>query len=136
MSALSDLPALSLYGASQGLAAGNFTAVELTEALLNRISDVDPSVKSYISVTADLALQKAAAADLARTGQADHPLLGIPIAVKDVISTAGVETTCGSRILKGYVPPYTANSCRQIGRSRHYFVGQDQHRRVCDGLQY
>ena len=124
MSALSDLPALSLYGASQGLAAGNFTAVELTEALLNRISDVDPSVKSYISVTADLALQKAAAADLARTGQADHPLLGIPIAVKDVISTAGVETTCGSRILKGYVPPYTATVVDKLDAAGTILLGK------------
>lgn len=124
MSELSDLTALSLHGASLGLASGKFTSVELTEALLRRILAVDPIVKSYISVTADLALEKAAAADSARTGQEDHPLLGIPIAIKDVISTAGVETTCGSRMLKGYVPPYSATVVEKLNDAGAVMLGK------------
>ena len=120
----SDLAFLSLYDASQGLAEGAFSSVELTRALLARIEALDPKVQSYISVTADLALQRAAAADTARSGQADHPLLGIPMAVKDVISTAGVETTCGSRILQGYIPPYTATVVHKLDAAGAVMLGK------------
>ncbi len=120
----SDLASLSLYDASQGLAAGEFSAVELATVLLDRIEALDSQVKSYISVTADLALQRAAAADAARSGSASHPLLGIPMAVKDVISTAGVETTCGSRMLKGYIPPYTATVVHKLNAVGAVMLGK------------
>ncbi len=120
----SDLACLSLYDARRGLLTGEFSAVELTRALLARIEALDPQVKAYITVTADLALQQAAAADAARAGSAARPLLGIPLAIKDVISTAGVETTCGSRMLQGYIPPYTATVVRQLDAAGAVMLGK------------
>ncbi len=124
MSGHSDLAALSLYDASQGLAARTFSAAELTDALLARIQALDPHIQAYILVTADRARHRAAAADRARSGSANHPLLGIPVAIKDVISTMGVETTCGSRILKGYIPPYTATVARKLDNVGTVMLGK------------
>ncbi len=124
MSSFSDLTALSLNEASQGLANGDFTSIELTEASLDRIAALDPLIKSYISVTGERALEQAHAADAARSGESDHPLLGVPIAVKDVISTANIETTCGSRMLKGYLPPYTATVVNRLDAAGAVMLGK------------
>lgn len=108
------LTALRLTEARDGLHKGDFTAVELTQAYLDRIAAVDPQVKAYLTVTAEQALASAKAAD-ERLQQGDQsPLLGLPIAIKDVLTTQDVETTCGSKILKGYLPPYTATAVQKL----------------------
>ncbi len=94
---------------ADALAAGETTSVEVTQAHLDRIGEVDGVVHAFLQVDAEGALRDAAAADARRTaGSPASALDGVPIAVKDVIATRGMPTTCGSRILEGWVPPYDA----------------------------
>ena len=118
------LPTLTIHAALDGLRAGTFTSVELTQALLDRIAAVDGDVKAYLTVTAERALAQAAQADVRRHNGDDAPLLGVPLAIKDVLSTAGVETTCGSRILKGYIPPFTATAVQRLETAGMVMLGK------------
>lgn len=94
---------------AEALATGDLTSVELTRAHLDRIGEVDRDVHAFLHVDADGALAQAAESDARRArGEARGPLDGVPIAVKDVLATAGLPTTCGSKILEGWVPPYDA----------------------------
>jgi aspartyl-tRNA(Asn)/glutamyl-tRNA(Gln) amidotransferase subunit A len=94
---------------AEALAAGETTSVEVTQAHLDRIGQVDGGVHAFLHVDADGALASAREADDRRAaGTPASPLDGVPIAVKDVLCTKGMPTTCGSRILEGWVPPYDA----------------------------
>jgi aspartyl-tRNA(Asn)/glutamyl-tRNA(Gln) amidotransferase subunit A len=94
---------------ADALASGETTSVALTQTHLDRIAEVDDEVHAFLHVDADGALRAAAASDQRRAaGETWSPLDGIPIAVKDVMATRGLPTTCGSRILEGWVPPYDA----------------------------
>jgi aspartyl-tRNA(Asn)/glutamyl-tRNA(Gln) amidotransferase subunit A len=105
---------LTLTEAQARLRAGDITAVELTQAHLDRIRALDPQVRAFLVVTERPALAAAERADQRRQEGDDTPLLGIPLAFKDVLSTQGVATTCGSRILEGFVPPYTATAVQKL----------------------
>lgn len=115
---------LTIHAAQQGLQRGEFSAVELTQAVLDRLAAVEEQVKAYLTVTPELALAQAAQADQRRRAGADSPLLGIPLAIKDVLATSGVETTCGSRILKGFVPPYTATAVKKLEAAGMVMLGK------------
>ncbi len=91
-----------------GLAAGEYTSVELTQHYLDRIESIDPAINAYITRTADEALAAARAADQARAAGESHPMLGIPIAHKDIFLTAGVRTTAASKMLDNFVAPFNA----------------------------
>ncbi len=103
-----DLTALSLTELRAAMRDGQTTSVSATQETLGRIVALDNEVKSYLTISDEMALQQAAAADARRDRGEDTPLLGIPVAVKDIISTQGLETTAGSRILEGFIPPYDA----------------------------
>jgi aspartyl-tRNA(Asn)/glutamyl-tRNA(Gln) amidotransferase subunit A len=94
---------------AEALASGETTSVELTQAHLDRIADVEAAVHAFLHVDAEGALAAARASDERRaSGTPASTLDGVPIAVKDVLATRGLPTTCGSRILEGWVPPYDA----------------------------
>jgi aspartyl-tRNA(Asn)/glutamyl-tRNA(Gln) amidotransferase subunit A len=101
---------LTISQAAGLLGDGQISSVDLTQAVLDRIVALDDEIRAYLTLTPELALEQAAAADDRRAAGegARSPLLGIPVAIKDVISIEGLPTTCGSRILEGYVPPYSA----------------------------
>src|SRR4051794_41355600 len=119
MSELTRRTAAELAGL---LAAGEVSAVEVTQAHLNRIAAVDgptaagaPGVHAFLHVAAEQALADAAAVDACRAAGEQLPeLAGVPIAVKDVMTTQGLPTTAGSRILAGWVPPYDATVVRKL----------------------
>jgi aspartyl-tRNA(Asn)/glutamyl-tRNA(Gln) amidotransferase subunit A len=115
---------LTIHEALTGMRAGEFSSVELTNALLARIDAVDPQVQAYLTVTREVALRQAQAADDRRTRGEEAPLLGIPLAIKDVLATAGVQTTCGSKILQGFKPPYTATSVKRLEAAGAVMLGK------------
>jgi aspartyl-tRNA(Asn)/glutamyl-tRNA(Gln) amidotransferase subunit A len=90
------------------LQAGRTTAVALTREILDRIERVEPQLRAYLHLAPDLAMEAARDADRRRSEGEEHPLLGIPLAIKDVLCTRGMPTTCGSRMLEGFIPPYDA----------------------------
>jgi aspartyl-tRNA(Asn)/glutamyl-tRNA(Gln) amidotransferase subunit A len=97
------------------LASGATTSVQLTQASLDRIAAVDGAVHAFLQVDAEGALAAARAADERRgAGTPLSALDGVPIAVKDVLATKGLPTTCGSRILEGWVPPYDATVVAKV----------------------
>ncbi len=106
------------------LRAGEISALELTEAHLQQIEKQDSAIGAYLTVTEDFALEQAWAADQARADGADTPLLGIPIALKDVLSTQGIETTCGSKILKGYQPVFDATAVARLYEAGAVLLGK------------
>jgi aspartyl-tRNA(Asn)/glutamyl-tRNA(Gln) amidotransferase subunit A len=111
---------LSLLEAAQALRSGEATSQALTRACLERAEALNGSVQAYLALTEELAFRQAKRADdrfaqWRREGGDPPPLLcGIPIAVKDVLCTEGIPTTCGSKILEGFRPPYTATSVQRL----------------------
>lgn len=110
----------------EGLLSKKFSSVELASAHLKRIDDVDSKLNSYLTVCGDQALEAAKRADerLAKEKEQSPALTGIPIAVKDMLVTKGVETTCGSNILKGFVPPYDCTAVARLKRDSAVILGK------------
>ena len=119
-----QLTSIGVADARAGLAAGRFTSVDLTQALLRRIERVDGALHAYLRTTPTMALKAAAEADDARADGDRRPLLGIPLAIKDVLMTNGIETTAGSRILEGFVPPYTATAVQKLQAAGAIVLGK------------
>ncbi len=111
---MTDLTSLTIAEALALMRNREISALELTEAHLARIEQLDPAIRAFLNVTADFARAGARAADEARAAGDERPLLGLPIALKDVLSTKGIETTCGSRILKGYHPVFDATAVARL----------------------
>ncbi len=109
-----DVTALTLSEIISGLEAGTFSSVEVTRAYLARIEQVEPKVQAFITLTAEQALADAERADQRRKAGERLPLLGVPVGIKDVLSTRGIQTTAGSKILKGYVPVFDATAVRRL----------------------
>lgn len=119
-----ELHALTITQAHQMLKDKEISSVELTQAVLDRITAVDSRIKAFLTVTAEQALAQAEKADAAIAKGNLMPLTGIPLAIKDVICTQGVRTTCGSRILENFVPPYDAFVMRQLKAQNSIMVGK------------
>jgi aspartyl-tRNA(Asn)/glutamyl-tRNA(Gln) amidotransferase subunit A len=103
-----DIHSLTIHELHDLIERREISVTEVVTAFLERIEAIDPKIKSYLLVIGDRALEQAKAFD---SGQRDirlSPLAGIPLATKDVLCTDGIRTTCGSRILENFVPPYDA----------------------------
>jgi len=118
------MPRPTLAELSRALAAGETSSRELTEAALARIAAGDERLNAFINVCADEALAAAEAADRRRERGEAGPLTGIPIAHKDIFCTAGIATTCGSRMLENFVPPYDATVVQRLADAGVVCVGK------------
>ncbi len=108
----------------QALRAREFSSVELTRGYLDRITQVDTGLNSYISVATDAALAQAATADDLLAGSDAPVLAGIPIAHKDIFCTRGLRTSCASRMLHNFVPPYDATVVEKLNRAGCVTLGK------------
>ena len=115
---------LTLAQIARGLAAKEFSAVELSDALLARIAQLDPQLNSFITVTAEQARAQAAAADARRAAGESGALLGAPIAHKDLFCTQGVLTTCASKILHNFRAPYDATVVDKLASAGAVSLGK------------
>ena len=115
---------LSISDLSDALRRKELSSTELTTHFLERIESHDRRLNSFITVTGEMALADAAQADKRRRDGDDNPLLGIPIAHKDIFCTRGVRTSCGSRILDSFIAPYDATVVERLRRSGTVMLGK------------
>ena len=116
---------LTITQAQDLLLKGEITPVDLVEALIDRINAYDENINAYITVLGEEALEQARSMkDTQKPDLEKHPLYGIPIAVKDLICTEGIKTTCASRILQNFVPPYNATVFDALKRAGAIIIGK------------
>jgi aspartyl-tRNA(Asn)/glutamyl-tRNA(Gln) amidotransferase subunit A len=116
--------ARSLAQLSAGLAAGKYSSVELTRAALARVEKAQPQLNALVTITAPAALAQAAAADASRRAGKGGPLTGVPMIHKDIFCTAGVLTTCASKMLSNFVAPYDATIVSRLKDAGMVMVGK------------
>lgn len=109
---MSDLTTIA--GCSKALQLGEISAVELTKEYLRSIAALNPTLNAFITADEHRALEQAQQADLRRAAGTQSPLTGVPIAHKDLFCTKGLATTCGSKMLAQFVPPYDATVVQQL----------------------
>ncbi len=120
-----DVTQLSLSALSDALSRGEVSSREITDASLSRIEKTDGNVHAFLRVTADAARHAARASDERRAQKrALSPLDGVPLALKDLLITEGVETTAASRILEGWIPPYDGTAVAKLKAAGAVLVGK------------
>lgn len=120
-----DLFRLTISEASHLLKAGEISVPDLIKALFQRIDSVEDRVKAYVTLTRDKALDQAEIAQKEITsGASNRVLLGIPLAVKDNMCTQGVRTTCSSRMLSNFIPPYESTATSRLQEQRYVLIGK------------
>lgn len=115
---------LTIAEASKLMEEGNLTAIELTESCLKRIREVDSSLQAFITVDEEGAQRQANLADKERKKGSGNKLCGIPFSIKDLLATKGIRTTCGSKILKDFVPPYDATVIKKLKDNHSVILGK------------
>ncbi|MDQ1484818.1 MAG: aspartyl-tRNA(Asn)/glutamyl-tRNA(Gln) amidotransferase subunit [Actinomycetota bacterium] len=122
---MAELTRLTAAQLAAAIASGETSAVEATQAHLDRITAVDGKVHAFLHVDGEAALAAAAAVDAKRAaGHELGPLAGVPLALKDVLTMAGVPTTCGSKILEGWRPPYDSTVVRKLREADIVILGK------------
>ena len=119
-----SLNRLTIHELQEMLAEGQVSAVELTRDVLDRIEKVEDKVKAYITLDPEGAMSQAEAADKKRKAGTGGALCGIPLSIKDVLCTNGMRTTCGSRILENFVPPYDATAIVKLKQAGGVLLGK------------
>lgn len=120
-----DITLLTIHETARLLAKKEVSSVQVTEAYLDRINAVDARVGAYITVTPEKAFAEAREADeRIRRGTDVTQLTGVPISVKDIFCTRGIKTTCASRILEGFVPPYDATIIKKLKHAGAVILGK------------
>ena len=115
---------LTLAEIARGLADKKFSSEELTRTLLARIAQLDPQLNSFITQTEALAISQAQAADARRAAGENGPLLGVPLAHKDLFCTEGVRTSCGSKMLDNFTSPYDATVVAKLAAAGTVTLGK------------
>src|SRR3990167_735374 len=107
------------------LSSKKISSAELTQNYLKKIKELNPKLNCYISLCEEIALAQAKASDERRTkGKSVGPLDGIPIALKDIFITEGIKTTCGSKILHNYIPPYDGTTSIPFKKAGAVLLGK------------
>jgi aspartyl-tRNA(Asn)/glutamyl-tRNA(Gln) amidotransferase subunit A len=119
-----ELYSLTIHEAQALLTSGEISSVELTQAVLNRIDQVDGHIHAYLHLDREGALASAAQADQRRKAGERHALLGVPMAIKDTILTKDMPTTCGSRMLDGYLSPFDAGAVERLRNAGAVLLGK------------
>ena len=119
-----DMHRQTLTELCAGLDKGDFTSVELTQALLDRVAAQDEKLNAFITVTATEALAAAASADEARAAGNIGALNGLPIVHKDIFCTEGIKTTCGSKMLDNFISPYNATVVQKMADAGAVILGK------------
>jgi len=114
----------TLAGAVAALEEGAISAVELTRAHVAAVEALNPRINALITVTSEQAMEAARASDAKRARGEAGPLEGVPLAIKDLFCTEGVQTTAGSKILEGFVPPYESTVSANLKRDGAVFLGK------------
>ncbi len=120
----SDGNAMTIRQARYLLESRQLSAVELTRRYLERIEEVEPRVRAVVTVTEEMALEQARAADRALAAGEGGPLTGVPVLLKDNLCTRGVRTTCSSRMLENFVPPYDATVVEKLKAAGAVVLGK------------
>ncbi|MDE2838584.1 MAG: Asp-tRNA(Asn)/Glu-tRNA(Gln) amidotransferase subunit GatA [Chloroflexota bacterium] len=121
---MSDLHYQTVSQLSGALAEKEISSVELTDSHLERIAELDPRIGSYLAVTPETALAQAHEADRRIARGEAGPLTGVPVQLKDNLSTSGIPTTCASLMLDGYTPPYDATVTSRLARAGSTLLGK------------
>lgn len=122
---MSELTRLTAHALADAYRRGDTTPTAVVEAYLARIEKVDPRVAAYLTVTGERAREQARAAEARLARRAPlGPLDGVPVALKDVLCTRGVRTTCASRILEAFVPPYDATAVARLEAAGAVLLGK------------
>jgi aspartyl-tRNA(Asn)/glutamyl-tRNA(Gln) amidotransferase subunit A len=115
---------LTIHKAHELLKQKEISSVELTRAVLERIEAVDAKVGAFITVAGDAAMKQAQLADRAISNGKCLPLTGIPLAIKDLICTKGLKTTCASKILENFIPQYNATVIKKLNNQGAVIIGK------------
>jgi aspartyl-tRNA(Asn)/glutamyl-tRNA(Gln) amidotransferase subunit A len=115
---------LTIQEAHRMLKSKRVSSVELTRACLKRINELEPRLKAIVTITEELALKQARRADERLASGDSSPLNGVPVLIKDVICTKGVKTTCSSRMLENFIPPYDATVMEKLNECGAVVVGK------------
>ena len=121
---MSDLTKLTLKDAVDGLKAKTFSSEELTKAFLTNIEASNPTINAYVEVTADKAIEMAKASDAKLAKGEGGELEGAPLGIKDLFCTEGVQTTAGSNMLRGFIPPYESTVTSNLWREGAVMLGK------------
>ncbi len=121
---VAELWQLTIHEARAGLDGRDFSSVELTRSCLDRIGQVEERVKSFVTVTEELALKQAESADDALASGGSGPMTGIPVQLKDLICTQDIPTTCASRMLENYLPVYNATVTEKLFEQGAVLLGK------------
>ena len=119
-----DIHSLTIHELHERLVKKELSVSEVVRAFVERIETWDPQLNAYLTVMAEQALNEAELFDSGRKNVAMSPLAGIPLAIKDVLCTKGVRTSCGSRILENFLPPYDATVVRALRGSGAVLLGK------------
>ncbi|MCK5434088.1 MAG: Asp-tRNA(Asn)/Glu-tRNA(Gln) amidotransferase subunit GatA, partial [Dehalococcoidales bacterium] len=120
-----ELHELTIHEAHELLRQRKISSTDLTKSVLKRITEIEGKVKACITIVEDMALKEAEKLDkYIKTAHEIAPLTGIPVLIKDVICTKGIRTTCGSKMLENFIPPYNATVIENLKAQKAIILGK------------